>query len=1355
MNNHPSRPRARSPRRSARIAEACPVLFPQSMAIPCKRNDRQYSWLQGRASILACSLLLTVAPVFAAGPADRNIKLESSSGRGLTAIVSSHPLIWDSLRIQGRQYQSVRVPEFENTSNPGDPQLPAAVLLVGLPPEGGARVTVQPGLFSERQGVRLIPSPAFENREWGWEQRYEEGPVYRGGDFWPEALYRVEEPEWYGRQRILRITVFPLQYRPFTGTLRAYSELRVNVEFERGGGAVLPEKAGGGSPFILNAEQAGRWIRQAGPAMRKPSFSFSQGRWFRISISEEDVYQITGAFLKGKGVELASIEPSTMKIYNNGGQQLPVDVAAAKPDSLIENPVIVSGTEDDRFDESDYLLFYGRGVSGWRFDGAAGRWVHDNNIFSDRNVYWLVFNDGVPRMQMATKAFNGSAAGSPVTRFRDRVFFEQDNINPYSGGIHWFAHQFLSPSSSRNYEILMPDPVPGESMDLRIRTKYADNTSRQFTFNVSLNQVSWATFNLSAALPKEDSRSAGASPVSGINTFGFEYRSYVSPSSAYLDWFEVSYVRELKLSDGRLVFYSPDEPGEYFYPVGDLTTDAVVLDITDPLQARRIIPGLSSGACGFFDSAGETPRRYFAVDPSRYRVPESFEGKEQWADLRTPGSPVDMIILTHRDFLSQAQRLEEHRETIDSLSVMVVDVQDVFDEFGWGLPDPAAIRNFVQYAFVNWDPPPAYLLLFGDGDYDYRNRLSDRDKNWIPPFEQSGYSDLDGSTRAMDDYYGYVSGPDKALDIAVGRLPVQTASEAEAVVGKIIAYDNSVDFGDWRAHATVIGDDEIGEPSSRNETVHIEDAEIIAEDYVQLSFNVRKVYLTEYPVVYAADGRRKPAATEDLLDQINRGTLIVDFLGHGHEAIWAHEALFLLSRDMDRLENVSRWPLFYAATCEFGLYDDFLKQSFSEVLLNEPDKGGIAVISASRRCSPTPNAALNRSFIRSLFAGPRPTERIGEALRRAKIMRSESYPNNEQYNLFGDPSMRLAAPRLGAVLTDIEPDTLQALGVVTAKGHVEDDEGLVRTFQGHLILRAFDARKPVSYLNVSETVMNYILPGNPLFLGQAAVRDGQFSVSFIVPKDISYGETTGRISAYLWDGQKDGSAYQNGIALGGSADSDDEDGPEIQISFAGRDPFMPGDMISGDPELVATIRDEKSGVNITGEIGHKIVLTIDEERREDVSEYFSYLEGSYTEGELRYVIDGLAEGDHKLLLKAWDNANNSSVQDLDFRVVSGEDLRLEEVYPYPNPMQESTAFTFKLSSAAEVSIRIFTVEGRMIRALESVSAPAGFSMISWDGRDAMGNVLANGVYFFRVAAVSRLGDKTLKAEKIERVLVMR
>jgi len=464
-----------------------------------------------------------------------------------------------------------------------------------------------------------------------------------------------------------------------------------------------------------------------------------------------------------------------------------------------------------------------------------------------------------------------------------------------------------------------------------------------------------------------------------------------------------------------------------------------------------------------------------------------------------------------------------------------------------------------------------------------------------------------------------------------------------------------------------------------------------------------------------------------------------------------------LSSDFDRIQNGEKQALWVAATCTFGKYDMVDRQSFAEHLVLAPRRGAIAVLATAREVYGNLNARLNQVYYDFLFEHENHlSARLGAAMMWARAQTGQT-ENDEKFHVLGDPSLRLAIPRYSATITSITPDTIKALAVMTVQGKITRDGADWPGFNGTARLEALDAERDVRYQSPGQFTIAYALPGNSLFRGEVPVKDGAFTAQFFVPKDITYGGQTGRLNVYFWNDQTDGNGYRRQLPVGGTAGSFvDRAGPRVDIGFAGAEDFRSGGIVGVNPVLRAVIHDSLSGVNITGEIGHKITLSLDgrNDDKIDLTDLFNYDAGSYTSGTIRYPLTNLAEGRHSVEIKAWDNLNNSSAATVEFTIQPQDRLILSEVLNYPNPLRRATTFTFGLNLAAEIRIKVFTLSGRLIRSLEEFNASRGFNMVEWDGRDADGDELANGVYLYKIIAAAP-SDASLRAEEIGKLVVQR
>jgi hypothetical protein len=840
------------------------------------------------------------------------------------------------------------------------------------------------------------------------------------------------------------------------------------------------------------------------------------------------------------------------------------------------------------------------------------------------------------------------------------------------------------------------------------------------------------------------------------------------PDTTYLDWYEIEYPRKFDCNNRQLFFESPETSGVAQFEVSNLFSSQVYLfDVTDYFDVQRFEGMQIEGEFARFQDTIKTDAktRYFLVDEGKLKKPLDFFRDEK-SNIKELSQQADFLIITHSDFYDEIKNLESFRKSYNQMSVMVVDVQDVYDEFSGGLFDPVGIRDFLKFAYKNWKKPaPAFALLVGDGQYDYKNNLGTGSINFIPPFAPTWEGD---NSMSDDNYvyfgkYGYLDSDstygtlDQKVDVVISRWPVRTKNEVAVVLDKVINYEKTPEFGTWRNLITLVADDEFHENSS-SETEHTVDTETLSKLHVPSSFNLSKIYLMEYPFDFKQE---KPEAEEAIINAFNSGALIVNYTGHGNPDVWADERVFKRSQDIPRLSNKRKLPLVYVSSCSIGFFFNPFGEGMGEEFLRAEDKGAIATISASWLVFPGPNAALNFKVYDLLLN--QDSISIGEALFIAKLLRlpdAGARWNDRRYVLFGDPLMKLGAPQLRVELTDVAPETLSALSLVEIKGEVKDkNDSLMGDFNGTAKISAFDSQRKKTHTLPGGGKVNYDLPGLIMFKGEAEVKAGRFQARFVVPKDISYGGNTGRISAYLLRQDQDGAGVKDSLVIRGSDTTViDTIGPQITVSFDDRVSFSDQETILPNSILKLSLWDEH-GINMTGEVGHGITLMIDQdlEHQIDLSGNFEYEPGSYQKGALSYQLSSLFEGDHDLTIKAWDNANNSSLRSVNVKVSAQRELKLTQVMNHPNPFSTTTNFYYYLSSEADkVEVRIFTLAGRLIREIPYASARTGINYsTTWDGKDQDGDEVANGVYIYKITAEGAVNGKQEKAEVFGKAVVVR
>jgi hypothetical protein len=1292
--------------------------------------------------IFLCMFGVALTILLSSTPARAEIKIRESSLSACAFTYSPSPPVSqeaDSVNPNGVRLNwtdaTVRICE--------DVLQPVRVFYIALPPGATARLTVgsvnteplEKGLAGRPPGVtpeRKLPRSA-----------------------WAE-LTGIES--WRGF-RLARIEV-PLQVgdRNHSSVLR---RIELTVTFTGGGRtAVHPRDVRILSRMAVNGSAAALWWE----APQRRSTLDEEGSWpaydlVRLGVTEAGLYEISGSSVAASA--LVGQPSAKIKLFGNGGRLLPKDPTAPTDSALIENAIWVLDGGDGRFDHQDTILFYGRGLKGADYcDGTYLQGLTHYSPFSTENIYFLGIDPaGADGLRMAPLATTGEA--TMISTSVVRTYLEQD-VYVYGGpsqpesGLMWYMST-LNTGQERTF-VMNLEGATGRRVRLTFHGLYEGSVSNRFT--IYLNGVRFPVMSeerpITFSVPGDTVAIPGNNAIRLVND---------SSAAIHVNYIELQYERTISAPLGSVEFFAPDSVDGFFrYSIPELGTSAYVLNITNPLAPRL------AASSSIVDSTRASRRsRYFATRASSMRTP-AYRGSTarhnlDYVRLRDPSNSADMVILTFDEGYDLLDSLRAFHETYreQPLRTMRVRLTDVYDEFGWGVHDVVAIRNFLKYAFENWQPtasgePLRYVLLVGDGDYDYRNIISNADANWMPPWEFN--------EDCCDDFFVVFRNNNDLPQCMTGRWPVQGVAELQAVMSKTIAYAQHPLYGPWKNTATFAADDEWKGPSC-GETSHTTQAESLINTILPDYFTFKKIYEILYPFRSTATGATKPDATRDLIEAINRGTLIVNYTGHGNERVWTDEQLFVMDRDRNLLDNPRTWPLFLAATCTWGGFDRPIGRCFPEVLLADRSDGAIACVAATRFTYVGPNNAFTNAYYSELFR-PGLAERssFGEALMVAKTAFNT---NAAQYLTFGDPVLRLATPEYFARVTQ-RGDSLRALSIFHLSGEVSrtDTGALWSDFQGVVEARVYDTEDSAAYYwcnNTSSPPFYYKLPGNAIFRGRASVRNGRFDIAFLVPRDVRFGGTNAKISLYFFGrsdadaDSADGIGIQEGLAIASVASSEQDTVPPTISLWLETASFRSGDVVSPTPRLHVDLVDS-SGINLSGEVGHKITVRIDDAQAQDLTPYFDYHLDSYTRGSLEKIIGPLAEGEHQLVLEAWDSFNNLSRMSLAFAVGKSSEAgyALRDVYAWPNPMKDLTHFTYYLtqSGTRRVSVRVFTLTGKLVYELDGLGTrgPAFNSNNEqpWDGRDREGHLLANGVYFYRIKAEHSDGHS---AESTGKLVILR
>lgn len=1182
-------------------------------------------------------------------------------------------------------------------------------------------------------------------------------------------------------------------------------ELKWVVREERGRDVVLieyvPLASGTGTPRKISKFKL--FITESGKPTARKSASYASnsvmnsGTWYRFGVVEDGLHRLDFAFLESLGINVQGISPQEINIYGNGFGQLPFENSEPRPDDLLPNAIHIEGEGDGSFDADDFILFYGKGPHKWKYNSEAQLYEHQKHDYVDTSYYFIGIGTGNLPVRITNQSSSGAAPNYDVVKFDDYIFHEVDRENLIRSGREWYGEKFDVQTTYNftgdlfNFPNLDPTAETVVRANVISRTTVVGNCV--FTLNVngntdsrSIPRVFTNVESIFANSADLEVRFTNAPPTLNIN---FTYQKNAPSAIGWLNWFTVNTRRALTMSGSQMTFrdQSSVAAGRVSrFSVGNASGIAEIWEVTSPTAPRRIQYALNGGRAEF-TLPTEDLREFIAFTNSGFKTPVAFGPvPNQNLHALDAEGPIDMVIVAPGIFTAKAEELANiHRNYApDPLTVKVVNLQQVYNEFSSGMRDVTAIKWLMKMLYDrasnNETAMPKYLLLFGDGSFDNRNSTPGN-TNFIPTF-QSNNSLSPVQSFVSDDYFGFLSdnegeGNLDVMDIGVGRLVVKNNQEGTSVVNKIRRYievpdqvpgpncticnDANTNLGAWRNNITLIADDEDNNQHMRNSRTISDQITAYTQDY-----NLERIFIDAFQQIATPGGSRYPDVNTAIDRRVRNGAFIINYIGHGGELGWAQERILDVPTILD-WDNSIAMPIFMTATCQFTRFDDPLRTSAGEYVLLNGNGGGIALLTTTRLVYSGPNFQLNQRFYDALFNRPADeiVTRLGDVSRETKNLSLSSGPNHRNFSLIGDPALPLAVPKYRVNITDITDtlnvpiDTLKALGVARVRGDVRAaGGGLLSNFNGVVTATVFDRVKTkVTLSNDGGAPFTYNTQEDVVYRGNAEVINGQFQFEFVLPKDISFAvDSTARISLYARNENEDAVGYRNGLNIGDRDPNavDDGTGPDLEL-FMNDENFVFGGMTNDRPTMIARVFDNY-GINTVGTgVGHDITATLDGDLSKTIilNDFYESDLNTYKSGRITYQFDKLEPGNHELKIKVWNVFNNSSETTTEFVVSDTEEFAIDRIVNYPNPFTTRTEFFFEHNQSCaflNVKVEVYTVTGKLVKSIVTVSNTDGFRIepIVWDGRDDFGDRLATGVYVYKVSARNPQGEQVSEFEKL-------
>lgn len=853
-------------------------------------------------------------------------------------------------------------------------------------------------------------------------------------------------------------------------------------------------------------------------------------RWLKLEVREDGIYKVRYEDLRQYGVLSEPVASKEIALLGlPAGQISPFnDSSVHKGTSPLS--IWMQDGGDGVFEEGDYFLFYGQSPDILQYDAQdrISPFSVKNHPYSLSQYYFVCLDS--TRHVLVGQALDCTQTPQQIlTSFPDFIRYKKELANPLEGTESWLGEAFTESEPAHYFAFDLSYMQPGTlpQLEFSLATYGKKELSGRFdtlTFIIEGNdifpEVSIQCDRL--ALVKQTWK-ADIQPQSEIR-IGIVCRNGNPLVDAYLDYMQLSYERRLEmLPDKPLFFQTPAACGKITeFQLSKVDESLIIWRIDSVFGIKDVSFARKGDKASFVTGKTDGLQRFVAFYPSMIHAPQ-FNGLMEISDLRVL-SDKDYVVVTHPDFKAQAEELAQWHQAKNGYRTCVVTTEEIYNVFSSGVQDPSAIRVFMKNLYENSteDNKPKYLLLFGDVSYDYKNLLS-TNSNFLPtlaPPLRDGWSQERGFLGDDDFAFleageGYWNGTAKGdMDVAVGRLPVCTVAEAQAMVRKI---KNYAAYGSWRNTIAFVG----GKGFIRN--LEWKNWFSHPVDSLYPNYNIRKIYQDVFDSLPQIQETRKRIA-----ECFNEGCLFVGYNGHGAPDAWSNDRLLTLE-DIDNWDSTRANPILFASACSFAVMDNPFLQSGAEQAVLRPDGGCIASIGGTATLLSGTVEKIQTEFLLSLLSG---TGTIGDAYLLAK--NSNKNVRAAGFVLLGDPGLKAAVPSLKIDVSLVEEDTTEhrkessAFSKISLSGKVVGTDGLLKeSFNGNLEYKVFSPKETRTLTDVDweDELLTYQIQEKVLASGEVQVRDGVFDWELLFPKMAAKGTGLVKVSCYAYSDNEDAAGY--------------------------------------------------------------------------------------------------------------------------------------------------------------------------------------------------------------------------------------
>ncbi len=1172
----------------------------------------------------------------------------------------------------------------------GDYPFPAVEVFVGIPQEGD---------------ISLLAS--------GEEEKLWEGKISSDFDGNPlpkvipqKPLAEIKNVEYLREIRAARVHIFPVQKEQ--RGIKVYNKIKLQIKYSQPPQIVEREDYFDDvyEEFFINGKRAKFYKVSPPKNLAGVSFFNRALNWVKIKIDSSGIYKITGRDLKEKGIPISTISPLTLQIYNIGRYI----TNQSYPDSMVEIPIYIFGEEDGKFDEEDFILFYGERI---------------NSLYTIFNYYWLTY--GVREGKRMDRYLG---IPFPATSFlssgEDFCHWEFDRLCPARSGLLWLWDYFpkgRGEEKSYRKELSLPQGKILKSITLAFYS--STDTSRLQLF---LNNKFFDSIFITTSQPPNPFIYKKDTLIPCSEDVALDFVFYGDKESeVYLDWIEIGYEKDLTLPGKRKASeFTIEEIGNFNVCARGVEKIKYLFEIKQDTNFLHPQPVMvedfyAAGDSLVFGKTNYRATRFLIVGVDGTRRPLSLEIRRP-GNLRRSDFDGDYFIITPDEFFRTSLILRNYRNNnirdLKQARALAVKLSEIYDEYGFGLEEPGVIKKFLI------DKHPYFVVLVGDGNYDYRGVLPYPKNPGVPVYE-FGYdfspNPYTWQAYACDAWYADLDGNGSMPDIVLSRLPVRNEKELKQVIEKIINFETK-SGGLYQQRFLLLADDEFNGYYDKRDDIPFGRHMGQCEDIGQMAGNnleLIKIYLHEYPYAQYGD---KPEARKALLRWINEGVLLMCFFGHGWGDRLTHENV-LNSSFLGQIRNGDRLFFGFYGSCGVGKFDETEYECLAEELSRMPG-GAVATVAASKATGSSANYTFAQSLFSLLF-----TYRSGVIGKGFLI----AWSTERKYHFFGDGATYIPLPQVRGNMT-VAPETLRPQAIIEVTGEIPIKDGNYQILcYGPKLYRYY-----ISPIGLS---LGYILPGEAVFQGRGKIAQGRIEAKFLFPKfpypEVTFKDNgsytlmpnTARIR--LMATEKETSIYLIRGELpfiNREVISADSQGPEITIYYQGR-VLQNGDKVESVFNFEGRLYDE-SGINLLSYEPYSLGFYIDHLLNwVDLRGAILFDYGSYKSARFRKTLN--LNEPCSLVVIATDNLGNRTEKKINIGILTDTNLIIEQPLYYSSG--SSGYFTFYLSRPAEVSLKVYTISGRFVFETK-VFGQRGFNKIYFAGRDKKGKRLGSGLYLYRLSA---------------------